>query len=132
MIANDKDFGPIFICLLGLPGDEPYAAYHLESGLLYLWEGERMCIPDNPEAKMILLDDPSCARHAKILFKNIHSSVNVMNLDKDQGERGCMCGFVCKGRGKSKGMKWFIIMLLDTETRKRDRSLLHTKLDSKR
>ena len=26
-----------------------------------------------------------------------------------------MCGFVCKGRGWSKGMKWFIITIPDTE-----------------
>jgi hypothetical protein len=56
-ISNDKNFGSIFACLQDLSRDDLHSAYHLENGLLYVWEGKRMCIPNNPEAKTILLQE---------------------------------------------------------------------------
>ena len=56
-ITNDKDFGPIFCRLRDLSKDDPHSAYHVENGFLYLREGERMCIPHDPEIKTILLQE---------------------------------------------------------------------------
>ncbi len=57
-IADDKDFGPIFARLQDIPDDDdPHSAYRVENGLLFLREGERMCIPDIPEARTILLQE---------------------------------------------------------------------------
>lgn len=56
-IPDDKDFGPIVARLQALPHDDPHSEYRLETGLLFLREGERMCIPDDPEIKTILLQE---------------------------------------------------------------------------
>lgn len=56
-IANDKDFGPIFVRLRDMPKGDPHSAYRIENGLLYLREGERMCIPNDPKIKTILLQE---------------------------------------------------------------------------
>ena len=54
-IPDDKDFGPILTRLKN--NDDPHSAYQLENDLLFLREGERMCIPDDPETKTILLQE---------------------------------------------------------------------------
>ena len=56
-IPDDKDFGPIFARLRDIPQDDLHSAYRIESDLLYLREEERMCIPDIPEIKTILLQE---------------------------------------------------------------------------
>jgi len=57
-IPDDKDFSPVLVHLHNMPADDnPHSAYHIENDLLFLWEGEWMCIPDIPEAKMILLQE---------------------------------------------------------------------------
>jgi hypothetical protein len=56
-IRDDKDFGPIVHRLQAVSQDDPHSAYRLENGLLFLKEGERMCIPDVPEIKTTLLQE---------------------------------------------------------------------------
>ena len=52
---DDKDFGPI---VTRLKNDaDPHSAYRLENDILFLREGERMCIPNDPEIKTILLQE---------------------------------------------------------------------------
>jgi transposase InsO family protein len=54
---EDHDFGPIFVRLQNLPQVDPHSTYLMENGLLYLREGERMCIPDEPLARTTLLQE---------------------------------------------------------------------------
>jgi hypothetical protein len=57
-IPDDKDFSPVFVHLCNmLANDDPHSTYHIENDLLFLWEGEQMCIPDVPKARMILLQE---------------------------------------------------------------------------
>ena len=50
MITDDKEFGPIFAHLQDMSNDDTLnSAYHIENDLLFLREGERMCIPDIPK-----------------------------------------------------------------------------------
>ena len=57
-ISNDKDFGPVLVHPHDFPADDDaHSAYHIENGLLFLWEGEWMCIPDIPKARTILLQE---------------------------------------------------------------------------
>jgi hypothetical protein len=57
-IPDNKDFGPVLVCLHDmLANDDPHSTYCIENGLLFLWEGEWMCIPNIPEARMILLQE---------------------------------------------------------------------------
>ncbi|GJJ75507.1 hypothetical protein EMPS_07865 [Entomortierella parvispora] len=52
---DDKDFGPIVTSLR--QRDNPSSAYRLENELLFLKDGDRLCIPDDPETKTTLLQE---------------------------------------------------------------------------
>jgi len=54
-ISDDRDFGPIVSRLQ--EQDDPQSTYRLENGLLFLKDGERMCIPHDPETKTVLLQE---------------------------------------------------------------------------
>lgn len=56
-LATDRDFGPVLARLQNSSEHEFRSEYRLENGLLYLREGERICIPDLPEVRTTLLQE---------------------------------------------------------------------------
>ena len=54
-LAEDPDFSPVLSRLRDRP--DPSSAYRVHDDLLFVKEGGRMCIPNNPEIKTILLQE---------------------------------------------------------------------------